>query len=194
MLGMLRTRVSKVVNSIAGHINVDPNAITFSGLAASFTSLVFAATGSYIFVIPVLVVVSGVTDVLDGAVARVKRKASTWGSIFDSFCDRVIEANYFISLMLLEVNHLLISLAIVVSFLISYLRALGEWRGVKLEGVGILEHGERMIIIFLSSLVIAIDPKKGVQWANILTGALVLLGIISSLQRLLTIYSKLHAH
>lgn len=192
MLGMLRNRVSKTVNSIASHINVNPNVITFSGLAASFISLAFAATGSYIFAIPILVVISGVTDVLDGAVARVKGKTSTWGSIFDSFCDRVTEANYFISLMLLGVNHLLTSSAITVSLLISYLRALGEWRGVKLEGVGILEHGERMILIFLSFLVIAIDFKKGVQWANILTSVLVLLGIISSLQRLFTIYRKLH--
>ncbi|MEL9940798.1 MAG: CDP-alcohol phosphatidyltransferase family protein [Ignisphaera sp.] len=192
MLGILRNRVSKTVDSIASHININPNVITFSGLATSFISLAFAATGSYIFVIPILVVISGLTDVLDGAVARVKGKASAWGSIFDSFCDRVTEANYFISLMLLKVNYLLTSLAITVSLLISYLRALGEWRGVKLEGVGILEHGERMILIFLSFLVIAIDPKKGVQWANILIGALVLLGIVSSLQRLFKIYQKLH--
>ncbi|MDK6029071.1 CDP-alcohol phosphatidyltransferase family protein [Ignisphaera sp. 4213-co] len=192
MLGKFRNSVSNTINSFAKKINVNPNVVTLFGLITSFASILIVLIRFNLIIVPLLVIVSGIADVLDGAIARTRKRVTAWGSVLDSFCDRVVEANFLISLMLIGINSLLVSLALVTSFLMSYLRALGEGKGVKLEGVGILEHGERMIILFLSSLVIAIDLKHGVYIATLLMDALIILGVISIVQRLHAIYKKLH--
>ncbi|MGH8997789.1 MAG: CDP-alcohol phosphatidyltransferase family protein, partial [Acidimicrobiia bacterium] len=65
--------------------------ITVLGLAASVYTAVAIATGHF-FLAAVGVAASGLTDVLDGAVAKADGTAGPRGAFFDSVSDRVSDA------------------------------------------------------------------------------------------------------
>lgn len=128
MLTRFRRSVSKIIEGFAKNVSelgMTPNAITLSGLIISFLCP-FAALKGNIYIFLICLVVSSFMDVLDGAVARVSQKVSKFGSILDSFSDRIEEVMYMTSLEILGVSRIVITISIVLSFLISYLRALGE--------------------------------------------------------------------
>lgn len=105
----------------------------------------------------VLVVLTGVPDVLDGAVAKASGSASPRGAFFDSVVDRVTDA-----LLLggvawyLETRHsghiAMLPLAVLaMSMLISYERAKAESLGFDARG-GLMERAERIIALLLGLL------------------------------------------
>jgi archaetidylinositol phosphate synthase len=191
MLNKLRPFIAKYINLLSQNIDVNPNIITVIGLILSFFAVLLSAARKCVGVVPFLIALSGIADVLDGAIARVKNRVTAWGGVLDSFCDRIEEFNYLFSLTLLGVNSYLGYLAILVSFLISYLRALGEERGIRVEGVGILERGERIVLIFIAALVIVINGGYGASVADMIVLALVMLGAVTVVQRLYYILKEL---
>jgi len=191
MLNKLRPFIAKYINLLSQNIDLNPNIITVIGLILSFFAVLLSATRKCVGAVPFLIALSGIADVLDGAIARVKNRVTAWGGVLDSFCDRIEEFNYLFSLTLLGVNSYLGYLAILVSFLISYLRALGEERGIRVEGVGILERGERVILIFIAALVIVINGGYGASVADMIVLALVMLGVVTVVQRLYYILKEL---
>lgn len=191
MLTKLRPFIMKFIASLAQHIDVDPNNITLIGLALSFFVIIFASIESLKIMVPIMIAFSSIADMLDGAVARAKNRVTIWGGVLDSFCDRIEEFNYLLSLMILGVDSLLLYFVMLISFLISYLRVLGEKLGVKVEGVGILERGERVILILISSLVIVVSESYGVTIATIVLLTMAFLGIITVIQRLYHIFKAL---
>lgn len=104
-----------------------------------------------------LLVLTAVPDVLDGAVAKASGTASPRGAFFDSVCDRLTDA-----LLLggvawyLSTNHpgriAVLPLAVLgASMLISYERAKAESLGFDARG-GLMERAERLIALGLALL------------------------------------------
>jgi archaetidylinositol phosphate synthase len=191
MLTRLRPIVSKYLNVIAQNIDLNPNIITLIGLALSFLALVLAVLRIFLPLILVLVLLASFADALDGAVARVKGKASLWGGILDSFCDRIEDVVQLLILLLLGVNEYITISALVTSFLVSYLRSLGEKAGIKIEGVGLTERAERLIIVLIALSILIIYGEEGKLIADIVIAILALLNTITVLQRLHYIHKKL---
>src|SRR6266581_8730174 len=77
---------------------VDPNAITTVGTLVVIGSGVAFGTGA-IRLGGVLVLLSGLFDILDGQVARQGGKITTFGAFYDSTLDRVGEAAVFSGLI-----------------------------------------------------------------------------------------------
>lgn len=187
MLSRLRKIVSTHVEEIAmvlAKVGLSPNAVTFLGLALSFLC-VAGALLRHIPMVFVFLLLSSAMDVLDGALARALKRVTKFGSILDSFSDRVEESMYLLALNLLGLPNVIILISLTISFLISYLRALGEKHDLKMEGVGILERGERIVII---SIVVITLWLRYLPLAEILMIVLIVLGCITILQRLLYIY------
>jgi len=117
---------------------------------------VVVATGDFLAG-GLLVLFSGLFDLLDGAVARHTGKVTKFGALFDSTVDRITEGALFFALAWyylpqgksLEV--LLAFLAMVGSFLISYIRARAEGLGIECK-VGVFTRAERMAILVLGLL------------------------------------------
>jgi archaetidylinositol phosphate synthase len=170
---------------------LNPNIITLIGLALSFLALVLAVLRIFLPLILVLVLLASFADALDGAVARVKGKASLWGGILDSFCDRIEDVVQLLILLLLGVNEYITISALVTSFLVSYLRSLGEKAGIKIEGVGLTERAERLIIVLIALSILIIYGEEGKLIADIVIAILALLNTITVLQRLHYIHKKL---
>lgn len=192
MLTKLRKKISSYVDKLAysiSRLGVSPNAITILGLVISFLCPLLAAYKiSSPFLVAIGITISSFMDMLDGAIARVSKKITKFGSILDSFSDRIEESMYILSLMFLGLNEVMSILFLTFSFLISYLRALGEKHGIVVEGVGLVERGERVIIIIITVLIIGMDY---LELAHIVIMMLILLCGITIIQRVMHIYKNI---
>ncbi len=137
-------------------------------------------------------------DALDGALARITGKVTRFGAVLDSFSDRIEEFNYIISLSILGLNPYLAMIMMLLSFSISYLRAHGELRGVKMEGVGLFERGERIVMITIMLILFTanlsdINLLDGLSIVNITALIYSALCFVTILQRLAYIYTMTKA-
>jgi phosphatidylglycerophosphate synthase len=130
-----------------------------------------------------LLLLSGVLDVFDGAVARARGISSPRGAWFDSVMDRISDAlvlgALFYSLLRQdrEVDAALALAALAVSLLVSQVRAEAESRGARL-GEGAFARAERFI-----ALVVGLWAPGALRYALIALGGL---GGFTILQRMLS--------
>lgn len=126
--------------------------VTLVGLAASLACAVAIATG-HLGWGALFLFIAGMTDVLDGAVAKSGGTAGPRGAFFDSVCDRVSDsvvmggaAWYYAG----SDPHLtVLAFAVAVfSLLVSYERARAESLGFNGKG-GLMERAERMMVLGL---------------------------------------------
>ena len=97
-----------------------------------------------------LLLASGFLDVVDGQVARVTKTASRRGEYLDSVSDKVAEVAIFLGVLVGgHAEPYLVMLAISLSLLVSYARAKSDATGIRLQGVGIGERAERLLVIAL---------------------------------------------
>ena len=188
MLTKLRGSVKPFLEKLGRALavaGVRPNHVTaLSLVVAASLPLVLIRLG----VLPAsaVILVSAALDVLDGAVARAGGMVSKVGAIFDSFADRVSDAFFIGSLVLVGINPLLVIASLTSSFLISYLRARGEAAGLRMEGVGLMERGDRVLALFIIYLVIGFVSVRYGEYALAVFFALTSATVI---QRWITILS-----
>jgi CDP-diacylglycerol--glycerol-3-phosphate 3-phosphatidyltransferase len=141
------------VGSSLGARRLRPDHLTALGLMLALADAVVIATG-HLFVGLVLLVLSAVPDLLDGAVAKATGTASVRGAFFDSVSDRVTDSLVLggIAWHLATVGGrhaaLLPFAVLAVSTLISYERAKAESLGFVANG-GLMERAERIIALCL---------------------------------------------
>lgn len=96
----------------------------------------------------VLLLGSGFFDMVDGQVARVTGKASQRGSYLDSVSDKIAESAIFVGIAVGGyAEPWLVVLAATLSLLVSYARAKSDALGIRMQGVGIGERAERLLVI-----------------------------------------------
>src|SRR5712671_1160939 len=148
---------------------VHPNTITTVGTLLVVGSGVAFATGA-IRLGGLLLLVSGILDLLDGQVARQGGKMTTFGAFYDSTLDRVGEAAVFTGLIFyflkgplpadLKVRAISAGLvALVASLLVSYTRARAEALGVECK-VGIAPRAERILLLGLPTMLFGAGPGR----------------------------------
>jgi archaetidylinositol phosphate synthase len=96
----------------------------------------------------IFLLVSGFFDIVDGQVARISKKTSKKGGFLDSVFDKIAEVAIFLGILIggyAQPHWILV--AITLSLLVSYTRARAESLGIKLQGVGIGERAERLLVI-----------------------------------------------
>ena len=149
-------RITNPFIGILSRIGITPNALTLIGLGVSIVAAYVIAIGHF-FIGGLLVLLSGLFDLLDGALASFNKQATNFGAILDSTVDRISEAAIFYGLLLyfmskgnnLEIT--LIFLVVVGSFLVSYVRARAE--GLDLEcQVGWFTRAERIVVLTIGLL------------------------------------------
>jgi CDP-diacylglycerol--glycerol-3-phosphate 3-phosphatidyltransferase len=135
---------------------VTPDAITVVGTVGAVTSaLVFFPRGGW-FTGTMLVWGFVMLDIVDGAVARISGRTSTFGGVLDSTCDRIADAAVFGSIGWYFAMHgqrwmfLAALLDLVLGALTSYIRARAEAAGLNAT-VGIAERADRLIIVLVGT-------------------------------------------
>ena len=143
------TRVIEPIARALSRIGITPDAVTLFGtIGASASALILLYRGE-LFWAAVSVTLFALSDLFDGAIARVsERGASQWGGFLDSTCDRITDASILagLTLYLVQNDDSLAQLSIasiVIGNLISYIRAKAESYGIPCT-VGIAERTERL--------------------------------------------------
>lgn len=149
-------------------LGITPNTLTVIGLLLSILTAGVIAQG-FFFTGGVLVLLSGIFDLFDGAMARVQNSATTFGALFDSTLDRYSESIILFGLLLYAVQHpglhdvlwpvaegqswliLFIYIAVVGSLMVSYTKARAEGLGLECK-TGMLARPERVIILAIGLL------------------------------------------
>jgi len=148
--------ITKPLVPILSKTRLTPDVLTWLGLVISIIAAVTIAT-KHLLIGGLLVLLSGLCDLLDGALARSTKQATRFGALLDSTMDRLSEAVLFLGLLVLymesgnAVEILLVFLVIVGSFLVSYVRARAEGLGIECR-VGLFTRAERVIILVLGLL------------------------------------------
>lgn len=144
-----------VVRPLARH-GVTPNTVTVLGFLFNVVTAGVLAT-DHLSAGGALLFLSGMFDMLDGALARVTSRQSLFGAFLDSLLDRYSEATILLALILVftirhEVPAVLLVYAVAMgSILISYARARAEGLGVECK-VGLAARPERVLILGLGLL------------------------------------------
>ncbi len=135
---------------------LSPNFWTSVGLGFALLSAVVYGLGIEFGLIigGVLLLVSGFFDMVDGQVARVTGKTSKKGSYLDSMFDKIAEVAIFLGILVGGyAEPYLVFLAITLSLLVSYARAKSDIINVKLQGIGIGERAERLLVIAIIGII-----------------------------------------
>jgi archaetidylinositol phosphate synthase len=102
----------------------------------------------------ILLLVSGFFDMVDGQVARVTGKISKKGGYLDSMIDKIAETAIFLGILVGGyAEPYVVLLAITLSLLVSYARAKSDSLNIKLQGVGIGERAERLLVIAIIGII-----------------------------------------
>jgi CDP-diacylglycerol--glycerol-3-phosphate 3-phosphatidyltransferase len=160
LIDIRRNLAYRITNPIVGILSksgITPNILTLINLALSIVAACVIAT-NHLILGGVLVLVSGLFDLLDGALARFTKQTTKFGAILDSTVDRISEAAILCGLLIwylarggsLEI--VLIFAVLIGSFLVSYVRARAEGLGWQCQ-VGLFTRAERVIVLAIGLLI-----------------------------------------
>lgn len=181
----LRLLLRPVIKALSA-LGVGPDAITALGCLVSLFAAVLFATGDVRFAGAVMLL-GGLFDALDGAVAREQGRQSEFGAFLDSTLDRLSESAILVGLVFMfaaagrPYAALVTGAAMTFSLMTSYTRSRAETLGYDCD-VGILGRAGRVAILGITAL--AGLPLPGV--ALIAAGA-----AVTTVQRVLH-FRRLH--
>ena len=171
-----------------------PNVITTVGALIVCVSAVAYGLGD-VRLGGALLLLSGVVDTFDGAVARGSGQVSRFGAFYDSTLDRVGDGATFIGIAIYFLrapgveyrieSALLCMVAVLSSLLVSYARARAEGLGLECK-VGIVQRAERLLGLGVPSLLIGAGPGGIVL--QVITALLALFSTVTVVQRFLYVY------
>jgi len=153
--GTLRPALEKVGKGFAA-TGLSPNFWTVVGLVIALSSAVVYGMGVEFGLIigGILLLVSGFFDMVDGQVARVTGKTSKKGEYLDSMFDKISEVAIFLGILVGGyAEPYVVLLAITLSLLVSYARAKSDLINIKLQGIGIGERAERLLVIAIIGII-----------------------------------------
>lgn len=173
-------RMAESVARLLARTGAHPNHVTIAAMLLNAGVAVVIAMG-HVQLGGVLILVVALIDTLDGALARVTQKSTTFGALLDSTLDRYSEGFILLGLLVhlgAGGNSLGVALCFVVllgSLMVSYTRARAEGLGMKCE-VGIAPRPERVAILSIGLII---------DWTLPALAILAVLTHLTALQRIL---------
>ena len=159
MLNNLRDSLKPYLQNIGrvfASTGISPNVWTAVGLLFAFgTSLIYGINFEYSLILGgIILLVSGFFDIVDGQVARYTNKITKTGGFLDSVFDKIAEVAIFFGILIGGyAEPYLVFLAITLSLLVSYIRAKADAAQIKLQGIGIGERAERLLVIAIIGII-----------------------------------------
>ncbi len=180
-------------------LGITPNTLTVLGLLLSILTAFIIAQG-WLLAGGLLVLFAGIFDMLDGAMARARNAASTFGAFFDSTLDRYSESIILFGLLCYALREpglqdrfwpfgyeqpwliALIYIAVVGSLMVSYAKARAEGLGLECK-TGLLARPERVVILAIGLL------TGAVIWALMV---LAIFSNVTAVERIVHIWRVTH--
>lgn len=175
-------------------MGVSPDAVTLVGtLGVCVGALVFFPKGE-LFWGTMFITAFVFTDLIDGTMARMSDRVTSWGAFLDSTLDRIGDAAIFGGLVLYftgvgddALSAALALACLVLGFVTSYARARAEGLGMRAD-VGIAERAERLVAVLVTTGFVGLGLPG---W--VLTAVLSLLAVaslVTVVQRMLSVRSQ----
>ena len=180
----LNAYIEQPVAKGLARVGVSPNAVTFAGLAGAGVSAYLISEGVF-WAGGVAMLLAGILDLFDGALARATGQDSDFGALLDSVIDRVSEIVVLLGLLLFYTRSgsvegsVLVYLAVGGSIMVSYLRARSEGLGIDCK-VGIMTRPERVAALGFGLIIGHWLPSV----VLVVLGAIAGLTILTTAQRL----------
>ncbi len=147
-----------IISPLVGFLsksNVSPNLVSVFGFVVSFMAAYLYSQGAFRLGAVVLIL-SGLSDVVDGELARSRNMATSSGALLDSTLDRIADALLFGALIWYYFPQpgpfFVFYFSIVFSFLVSYIRARGEGLGISIKA-GPMDRSGRFFYVVVASLI-----------------------------------------
>ena len=140
----------------------NPNLLTLLGFFSTLVASWLILKGFWLSA-GLVIILSGLFDLLDGVIARNLGKVTIFGSFFDSVMDRYSDLLFLLALSihyLREGNSGLVILTSMVAIgtaLIPYVRAKAESLRISCH-IGLMERAERIILLSLGALLNWMEP------------------------------------
>ena len=159
--------VARRVAQIFARTPITPNMLTLFGFVLNVVVAGLLVTG-HLVAGGVMLIFAGLFDMLDGALAKITNRMSTFGAFLDLVVDRYSEATVLLGLLLYFylqektqgfVDVVLIYVTLVGSMMISYSRARAGALHIQNE-VGLLARPERIILLAIGLIfrTVLLDP------------------------------------
>jgi phosphatidylglycerophosphate synthase len=208
----LRARIRGVATPVAlgfGRLGLTPNHLTLIGFGIAVVAAVSAAQQAWILA-GVLLILGGVFDLFDGALARATGTTSRLGAFMDSVFDRAGEGVVYVGIVsgcvaaAFEAGAILGAAAMAAAFMVSYVRAksesLGFTAGTGMAAIGLAPREVRIVILTIG--LIAAGISGGIvfddggllvsfaEWGNgrgplaLSLGLITILATITAIQRI----------
>ena len=156
-------------------LGFSPNGLTIIGVLIAAIAAALIA-GGMLAIGGVVLLLSGVFDTFDGAIARLTDRVTKFGALFDSVMDRFSEAVVLLGLLAFYLDigstlgPFLVYMSIVGSIMVSYVRARAEGLGIECKG-GLMQRPERVVSLGIGIII-------GQWWEP---AVLIVLGVIAVL-------------
>lgn len=180
----LNAYIEQPVARALARLGVSPNAVTFAGLVGAGISAYLISEGIF-WAGGIVMLLAGILDLFDGALARATGQDSDFGALLDSVIDRVSEIVVLLGLLLFYTRSgsvegsVLVYLAVGGSIMVSYLRARSEGLGIDCK-VGIMTRPERVAALGFGLIIGQWLPNVVLA----VLGAIAALTILTTAQRL----------
>lgn len=174
-------------------LHVSADAVTIAGTVLTITVALVLLPQGYFIPAVVILAVLGMSDLLDGTMARLSGTSGPWGNFLDATMDRLADGAVFGGLVLygalndepwVTAGALL---ALVTGQVTSYAKARAEAVGAT-ANVGIAERAERLILAGVAVLLAGFGVPYVLAIALWLLG---LLGLVTIAQRIWTVRAQL---
>ncbi len=179
------------IGKLFSRLPLSPNQWTLTSLFIAAISAYFITQNNYICAAGFFAV-AALCDIIDGAVARYRNVASPKGGHIDNIADRYVEFIIILGLMFASLplyyidSRVWLALLLFGSMMTTYAKASAAEKMKKEVKGGILERGERMILLFIGLLFGAISHDT-------LLGVIILAAVLSNitaLQRINSAFKK----
>jgi CDP-diacylglycerol--glycerol-3-phosphate 3-phosphatidyltransferase len=138
---------------------VNPNMLTVIGVSINVGCGLLFGLGKF-FEAGIVLIVANLFDMLDGNVARLTGRVTSFGGFLDSSLDRLSDMVVFVGIMTFYagntpehsiLNSFLAAMGMMGSVMVSYTTARSESIGIK-SNVGFLQRPERVVLLILGAL------------------------------------------
>jgi CDP-diacylglycerol--glycerol-3-phosphate 3-phosphatidyltransferase len=177
---ILAGNITQPIVKLLSRTPLTPDVVTWLGFAITIVAAVLIVTG-FLLVAGIVVLLAGLFDMLDGALARVTERVTRFGAILDSTLDRLSEAVLLLSLLAVFVQNgqvtesILVGVALLGSLMVSYIRARMEGLGIECKA-GLFTRPERVVVMALGllfshfdlSLLIALSVVTFFSWFTVI--------------------------
>lgn len=184
--------IEKVIGKSFSKFGLEPNDYSLISVFFAILSFYFLTVINLPLAL-IFFILAGFLDLVDGAVARIRKKATKKGAFVDTICDRYVEGIILLGFLFLPLPSIIIPaniwifLAFFGSLMTTYSKAAAKEKELVTQELkkGFFGRGERIILLLLAMIL-------GVFNFSLIIYPLIILAIFSNLTAFQRIFLALH--